>query len=200
MGRVGVTAEFYLIRHGETEWSMRGRHTGRTDLPLTPMGELQARRVGAQLLGIAFSQVLTSPLERARRTCELAGLGADARVEPDLREWDYGSYEGLTRAQIQAQRPRWDVFADGCPEGESVAKLEQRVDRVRDALRLAAGRIALFSHGHFLRALGVRWIDQPLRLGRYLPLDAGAISVLAFEHDDGLTPMLQAWNLRPANS
>lgn len=192
-----MAAELYLIRHGETEWSLRGRHTGRTDLPLTPKGEIQARRVGAQLRGLEFSQVLTSPLERARRTCELSGLGASARVEPDLSEWDYGSYEGLTRAQIQAGRPHWDVFADGCPEGESVGQLQARVDRVRDALRRAEGRIALFSHGHFLRALGVRWIDQPLRLAHYLALDAGGLSVLSFEHDDGITPLIQAWNLRP---
>ncbi len=192
-----MAAELYLIRHGETAWSLQGRHTGRTDLPLTPRGEAQAQRVGALLRALEFSQVLTSPLQRARRTCELSGLGASARVEPDLHEWDYGSYEGLTRAQIQAGRPDWDVFADGCPEGESVEQLQARADRVRDALRGASGRIALFSHGHFLRALAVRWIEQPLRLASRLALDAGALGVLAFEHDDATRPQIQAWNLRP---
>jgi probable phosphoglycerate mutase len=194
-----VAAELYLIRHGETVWSLVGRHTGRTDLPLTPRGEIQARRVGVQLRGLEFSQVLTSPLQRARRTCELAGLGASARVVPELSEWDYGSYEGLTRAQIQAQRPRWDVFQDGCPEGESAGQLQARVDRLRDALRRAGGRIAVFSHGHFLRALAVRWLDAPLPLARHLALDAGALGVLGFEHDDGLTPVIQLWNSRPAD-
>ncbi len=199
MGPVLVAAEIYLIRHGETVWSLLGRHTGRTDLPLTPTGEIQARRAGVQLRGLEFSQVLTSPLQRARRTCELAGLGAVARVVPDLGEWDYGSYEGLTRAQIQLERPRWDVFQDGCPEGESVGQLQARVDRLRDVLRRAGGRIALFSHGHFLRAFAVRWLDAPLPLARHLALDAGALSVLAFEHDDNVTPLVQLWNSRLAD-
>lgn len=193
-----MASALYLIRHGETAWSLNGRHTGRTDLPLTANGEQQARRLAPLLQGLAFSAVLVSPLQRARRTCELAGLGAQAQVEPSLSEWDYGSYEGQTRAQIQAQRPRWDVFEDGCPGGESVVQLEARVDRVRDTLRGAVGRIALFSHGHFLRALGVRWLDEPLRLGRHLALDAGCFSVLAFEHDDGVTPLIQLWNSQPA--
>jgi probable phosphoglycerate mutase len=195
-----VAAALYLIRHGETQWSLDGRHTGRTDLPLTANGERQARRIGQQLQGVAFSQVLVSPLQRARRTCELAGLGAQARVEPALSEWDYGSYEGQTRAQIQAGRPHWDVFEDGCPGGESVQQLQARVDVLRDALRRAAGRIALFSHGHLLRALGVRWLDQPLSLGRHLGFDAGALSVLAFEYDDGVTPLIQLWNSQPPGS
>jgi probable phosphoglycerate mutase len=195
-----VAATLYLIRHGETEWSLDGRHTGRTDLPLTANGESQARRLAPLLQGVGFSQVLVSPLQRARRTCELAGLGAQARVDPDLSEWDYGSYEGQTRAQVQAQRPHWDVFTDGCPGGESVAQLEARVDRVRDGLRRAGGRIALFSHGHFLRSLGVRWLEQPIALGRQLALDAGSLSVLAFEHDDGVTSMIQLWNLQPAGT
>jgi probable phosphoglycerate mutase len=194
-----VAAALYLIRHGATEWSLDGRHTGRTDLPLTAAGEEQARRIGLQLQGVVFSQVLVSPLQRARRTCELAGLGAQARVEPALREWDYGSYEGLTRAQIQAARPHWDVFVDGCPGGESVAQVQERVDRLRDALRRAGGRIALFSHGHLLRAFGVRWLDQPLPLARHLALDAGRMSVLAFEHDDGVTPLVQLWNSQSAD-
>jgi broad specificity phosphatase PhoE len=198
VGFVLVAAALYLIRHGETQWSLDGRHTGRTDLPLTPNGESQARRLAALLQGVTFSQVLVSPMQRARHTCELAGLGAQARVDPDLCEWDYGAYEGLTRAQIQAQRPHWDVFEDGCPGGESVFQLQTRVDRVRDALRRAGGRIAVFSHGHFLRALGVRWLDQPLSLGRHLALDAGSLSMLAFEHDDGVTPLIQLWNSEPA--
>jgi broad specificity phosphatase PhoE len=197
VGCVDVAAALYLIRHGETQWSLDGRHTGRTELALTPHGESQARRVGLLLQGVVFSQVLVSPRQRARRTCELAGLGAQAQVDECLSEWDYGVYEGQTRAQIQAQRPHWDVFQDGCPGGESVEQLQQRVDRVRDGLRRAGGRIALFSHGHFLRALGVRWLDQPLPLGRHLGLDAGSLSVLNFEHDDGVTPMIQLWNSLP---
>jgi broad specificity phosphatase PhoE len=198
VGCILVAAALYLIRHGETQWSLDGRHTGRTDLPLTANGESQARRLGLALQGLRFSQVLVSPLQRARQTCTLAGLGAQARVDQDLSEWDYGSYEGQTRAQIQAQRPHWDVFEDGCPGGESVGDLEARVDRVRDGLRRAGGRIALISHGHFLRALGVRWLDQPLSLGRHLALDAGSLSELAFEHDDGVTPLIQLWNSQPA--
>jgi probable phosphoglycerate mutase len=198
MAQYGVlAATLYLIRHGETEWSLNGRHTGRTDLPLTPNGESQARRLTPLLRGVVFSQVLVSPLQRARRTCELAGLGAQARVDPDLHEWDYGAYEGRTRLQIRAQRPDWEIFADGCPGGESVAQLQARVDRVRDTLRRSGGHIALFSHGHFLRAFGVRWLDEPLRLARHLALDAGDLSVLAFEHDDGVTAMIQSWNLAP---
>jgi len=198
MGGILVAAALFLIRHGETQWSLEGRHTGRTDLPLTANGENQARRIGAQLQDVVFSQVLVSPLQRARRTCELAGFGAQARVDSALSEWDYGSYEGQTRAQIQAGRPHWDVFEDGCPGGESVGQMQARVDRLRDELRRAGGRIALFSHGHFLRAFGVRWLDQPLALGRHLALDAGALSVLAFEHDDGVTPLIQLWNSQPA--
>jgi broad specificity phosphatase PhoE len=197
MGCVIVAAVLYLIRHGETEWSLNGRHTGRTDLPLTANGEHQARLLAPLLQSVVFSRVLVSPLQRARRTCELAGLGAQAQVDSTLSEWDYGSYEGQTRLQIQAQRPGWDVFEDGCPDGESVDQLEARVDGVRDRLRGAGGRIALFSHGHFLRALGARWLDQPVRLGRQLLLDAGSIGVLAFEHDAGVMPLIQLWNSQP---
>jgi probable phosphoglycerate mutase len=188
--------ELCLIRHGETAWSLSGQHTGLTDVPLTEHGEQQARALGTVLHAMSFTQVLVSPLQRARRTCELAGLGSRARVVAQLHEWDYGAYEGLTRAQIRAQQPDWDVFRDGCPGGESPAQLLARVDGLLSELRALAGRIALFSHGHLLRALAVRWIELPLRAGLHFGLDAASLSLLSYEHDDPLEPAIELWNLQ----
>ena len=184
--------QIYLLRHGETAWSLTGQHTGRTDLPLTENGERRASRLRARLQGIKFSHVLTSPLQRARRTCELAGLGAVAQAEPDLQEWDYGDYEGRTTADIRTQHPGWDVFVDGCPHGESVEQISQRADRALMALRQLGGTIALFSHGQFLRALAVRWVGLPVREGRHFALDTASISILGSERDPD--PAIMLWN------
>ncbi len=194
MGRQPVVEQIYLIRHGETAWSLSGRHTGRTDVPLTARGELQAKQVGALLNALQFSQVLVSPLQRARRTCELAGYGQVMRVEPNLHEWDYGQYEGLTSEQIRAQYADWDVFRDGCPGGESPKQMGSRVDGVLSQLRSMSGRVAVFSHGHFLRALAVRWIELPLRQGRNFGLNAGALSMLGYEHHNVREPAIELWN------
>jgi broad specificity phosphatase PhoE len=151
--------EVYLVRHGETAWSISGQHTGRTDLALTAHGEEQARGLVARLRGLSFDQVFTSPLRRALRTCELAGFGGCATLDPELLEWDYGDYEGRTLAQIHQVRPGWDLFRDGCPGGESVAQISARVDRVISRLRALGGRVLLFSSGHVLRVLAARWVE-----------------------------------------
>jgi broad specificity phosphatase PhoE len=197
MGRQPVVEQIYLIRHGETAWSLSGQHTGRTDVPLTAHGEQQARQVGELLRGIRFSQVLASPLQRARRTCELAGLGAAMCVDETLREWDYGQYEGLTNAQIQARQADWDVFRDGCPGGESTEQMRARADAVCAQLRAPSGSVAVFSHGHFLRALAVRWIELPLLHGRNFGLNAGAVCLLGYEHHSLQEPAIELWNLVP---
>lgn len=185
----------YLLRHGETAWSLTGQHTGRTDLPLTANGERQATGLRERLHGITFAHVLTSPLQRAHRTCELAGLGAVAQVEPDLQEWDYGDYESLTTAEIHERQPGWNVFENGCPQGESVEQISQRADRMLEKIRRLDGTVALFSHGHFLRALAARWIGLPLRDGRLFALETGSVSVLGYEHPDYQpTPVITRWN------
>jgi broad specificity phosphatase PhoE len=197
MGPGAVVEQLYLIRHGQTSWSLSGQHTGRTDLPLTEQGEQQARELGPLLHAISFSQVLVSPMQRARRTCELAGLGAQARIDPLLHEWDYGDYEGLTRAQIQATRPQWDVFRDGCPGGESPEQVSARADQILAQAQAMSGRVALFSHGHLLRALAVRWIELSIQAGLHFGLEAGSLSLLGYEHGSALEPAIELWNARP---
>lgn len=189
-----MATEVYLIRHGETAWSLSHQHTGSTDLPLTENGEDQARRVGLLIHGIAFAQVLVSPLRRARRTCELAGLDPVAQITLDLREWDYGDYEGLTPAEVRARRPGWNVYRDGCPGGESAAQVAVRADRIVAALRAMQGRIAVFSHGQFLRALAARWIELPMEMGYHFGLDTGSLSVLGHEHNNVDAPAISLWN------
>lgn len=189
-----MAAQIFLIRHGETEWSLNGRHTGRTDLPLTENGERRAAALRGPLKGAGFAAVLTSPLQRARRTCELAGFGSVARVEPDLQEWDYGTYEGRTSADIRAERPGWNVFQDGCPQGESVEQISRRADRVLSGLRASDGTVALFSHGQFLRVLAVRWIGLPAREGQHLALGTASVSILGFERHSGDVPAILQWN------
>src|SRR3974390_1141063 len=152
----------YLARHGETAWSLSGQHTGLTDLPLTERGELNARRLGERLKGLTFAKVFTSPLRRAVRTGELAGCGGGAEIDPDLGEWNYGRYEGRRPAEICAERPDWQLFRDGCPGGESPAEVAARADRAVDRLRAVQGDVLLFSSGHFLRVLAVRWIGIEL--------------------------------------
>ena len=180
-----------LVRHAETQWSRDGRHTGRTDIPLTDCGRQAARALGRRLAGWHFELVLVSPSRRARATCELSGLGARAQVREELLEWDYGEYEGLTSAQIEAERANWSLWRDGCPGGESAAEVGARADRVIAELNAAEGAAAVFSHGHTLRVLGARWIALDPRDGGRLGLSTSAICVLGHEHG---TPILARWN------
>jgi probable phosphoglycerate mutase len=187
----------YLARHGETEWSLSGRHTGLTDIPLTPRGEEGARALAAPLDGIAFEQVFTSPLQRAKRTSELAGFGASAAVDSDLVEWDYGNYEGRKTDEIVAERPGWQLFRDGCPGGELPAQVGARADRVIARVRAATGNTLLFSSGHFLRTLAARWLGLPPGDGRLLYLSTATLSTLGYEHSV-TEPVLRLWNSIPA--
>ncbi len=180
-----------LVRHGTTEWSVSSRHTGRTDLPLTEDGRRSARLVGKALASYQFSLVLTSPLQRARETCMLAGLGDKAQQRPDLMEWDYGDYEGLTTAEIRAERPGWSLWRDGVPNGETVQEVGKRADRIIAEVRAAGGNAALFAHGHVLRVLTARWLDQPPEDGRLYALDTATISVLSYEREQ---PVIARWN------
>lgn len=183
----------YLARHGETEWSRAGQHTGRTDLPLTPAGEAAARTLADRLRGVAFAGVFTSPLQRARRTCELAGFAA-AEIDPDLMEWDYGRYEGRTTADIKSESPDWDLFREGAPGGESPADIAARADRVVTRVRAAAGPVLLFSSGHFLRVLAARWCGLDVTFARHLLLDTASVSVLGYAHNQPDEPAVKVWN------
>ena len=183
----------YLARHGETAWSLSGQHTGLTDLPLTDRGERNARKLGEQLRGRSFASVWTSPLGRASRTCELAGFGAQADIDRDLLEWNYGEYEGLRTAEIHAKRPDWQLFRDGCPGGESPAEVGARADRVVNRVRAVEGDVLLFSSGHFLRVLTARWLGLEPQAGRYFLLSTASLSTLSYEHDLS-QPVIQLWN------
>ena len=185
-------AEVVLVRHGETEWSKAGRHTGRTDVPLTAEGRHQAERVREQLAGRSFSLVLSSPLSRARETCNLAGLGDRAESCEDLLEWDYGSYEGATTEEIRRSRPGWSVFAGGAPGGETLEQVGQRVDRVIARIRSTPGDVALFAHAHVLRILAARWLGLEPAGGRYFFLATASVSVLGQERE---TSVVRQWNL-----
>lgn len=183
----------YLARHGETVWSREGRHTGRTDLPLTKQGERNAERLGERLAGLDFVKVLTSPLQRAKRTCELAGFGAVAEVDPDLVEWNYGDYEGIRTAEIRKKRPDWALFRDGCPNGESPADVAARADRVVARIRAIEGNVLIFSSAHFLRVFTARWLGLEPLIGKYLMLDTASLSALTYEHDL-CDPAIRVWN------
>jgi broad specificity phosphatase PhoE len=183
----------YLARHGETAWSLSGQHTGRTDLPLTERGESNARALGERLRGLAFAKVLTSPLQRAVRTCDLAGFGAVAKIDPDLVEWDYGQYEGRRTAEIHAERPDWQLFRDGCPGGESPGQIGARADRVVERVRAVKGDVLVFSSGHFLRVLAARWLGLDAAGGRYLLLSTASLSALGYEHNPA-EPAIRLWN------
>jgi broad specificity phosphatase PhoE len=185
------TQKVVLVRHGETEWTVSRRHTGRTDIPLTENGRQEAKLIAARLADQRFASVLTSPLSRARETCELAELGTPATVTDDLLEWDYGDYEGRRTADIRTERPDWLLFRDGVPHGESPDDVARRVDRVIARAREVDGDVALFAHGHLLRVLGARWIDQPPADGAHLLLSTGAICLLGWERE---TPVLIHWN------
>jgi probable phosphoglycerate mutase len=182
-----------LIRHGETEWSLSRQHTGTTDIPLTENGRQVARLLQPILAKHDFALVLTSPLRRARETCELAGLGDRAQIDPDLMEWNYGEYEGLTPAQIHAKRPNWMLFTDGCPGGESPDQVEVRVDRVIARIRAVTGgsNIAVFAHGHLIRAFAARWLGLRVADGRLFLLDPATINVLSFYRT---VPAVKHWN------
>ncbi|MCW3069498.1 MAG: histidine phosphatase family protein [Solirubrobacterales bacterium] len=183
--------EVVLVRHAETEWSRAGRHTGRTDIPLTEGGRSAARALAGRLRRWRFARVLVSPLRRARETCELSGLGELAEVRDDLAEWDYGEYEGLTTAEIHERRPSWNLWRDGCPAGESPEQVGARADRVIAELSAVDGAVAVFSHGHMLRVLGSRWIELPPGTGARLALSAGALCILGYERE---TAVLAGWN------
>ncbi len=183
-----------LVRHGETAWSASGRHTGRTDVPLTAEGERMAARLGERLAGQTFDRVFTSPLQRAAKTCVLAGFGGRAVVDPDLVEWDYGDYEGRTSKDIQAERPGWRIFRDGCPHGEQAGDVGARADRVIARLRAVEDRAILFSSAHVLRVLTARWLGLPASEGRGFKLDTASLSVLAYEHDSRDEPVVALWN------
>jgi probable phosphoglycerate mutase len=183
----------YLARHGETAWSLSGQHTGRTDLPLTERGERNARALGERLRGLTFAKVYTSPLQRAARTCELAGFGHAAEIDPDLVEWDYGQYEGRRTAEIHAERPDWQLFRDGCPGGESPGEIGARADRVVGRMRAVNGDVLVFSSGHFLRVLAARWLGLDAAGGRYLLLSTASLSALAYEHNLA-EPAIRLWN------
>lgn len=183
--------ETVTVRHAETEWSIAGRHTGRTDIPLTARGRKAAMALREQLSRWRFDLVLVSPLTRARETCELCGLDAGAQLCPDLCEWDYGDYEGLTTREIRAQRPDWLLWRDGCPGGESSADVGGRADRVIAEIGAREGNVAVFSHGHMLRVLGARWIELGPESGARLALSTGAICVLGHERE---TRVLARWN------
>jgi broad specificity phosphatase PhoE len=187
-----MASELWLIRHGETAWSLSGAHTGTTDLPLTPEGEAKARGLGAKLGGHHFALVLTSPMQRARRTCELAGLGAQAQVDPSLSEWNYGSYEGLSTADIQRTRPGWSPFRDGFPDGETIDQVAIRAQAVIARALAADGNVALFAHGHILRILGTQWLGLPPADARLFALNTASISALGYEHE---TRVITRWNL-----
>jgi broad specificity phosphatase PhoE len=183
----------YLARHGETAWSLSGQHTGLTDLPLTPRGECNARRLGERLKGLEFARVFTSPLQRASRTCELAGFGPKAEVDRDLVEWHYGDYEGLRTADIHAKRPDWEPFRDGFPGGESFDQVAARADRVVNRVRSVEGAVLLFSSGHFLRILAARWLSLEPEGGRYFLLSTASLSTLTYEHNPS-EPVIGMWN------
>jgi broad specificity phosphatase PhoE len=183
----------YLARHGETEWSLSGQHTGMTDLPLTPLGCRNAQRLGRRLADLSIASVFCSPLLRARSTCEQAGFKQRAVIDPDLVEWNYGDYEGLTSPQIHQSRPDWFLFRDGCPGGESVADIQLRADRVLRRLREVTGDVLLFSSGHFLRVLAARWLGLDASAGQYFMLTTATLSTLGYEHDFG-DPVIRLWN------
>ncbi|HEY7318082.1 MAG TPA: histidine phosphatase family protein [Candidatus Binatia bacterium] len=184
----------YVARHGETAWSLSGQHTGVTDLPLTERGEGNARRLGERLKGLTFTKVFTSPLQRAARTCELAGFGATAELDGDLREWNYGEYEGRRTAEILAERPGWQLFRDGCPGGESPNQVGARADRVVNRLRAVRGDVLLFSSGHFLRVLAARWLGLAAGAGSYFLLTTASLGMLSYEHNSPSEPVIRLWN------
>lgn len=190
-----VFPEIYLVRHGETAWTISGQHTGRSDIPLTERGEREAQQLRVRLQGVTFATVLTSPLQRARRTGELAGFAECVHADPDLMEWDYGAYEGRRSSEIRAERPGWDLFKDGCPNGETLADVTARADRVISRVRALDADVLVFAHMELLRVLAARWVAQPALEARRLYLETASVSVLGYDH--GLDePVIRLWNDR----
>jgi broad specificity phosphatase PhoE len=189
-----VTPCVYLVRHGETEWTLTGQHTGLTDVPLTENGQRVARLLRRALTAEVFALVLTSPLQRARRTCELAGFGGCAELEGDLMEWNYGNFEGLTPREIEAQAPGWLLFTDGCPGGETPGQVGARVDRVIARVRSMEGHVALFGHGHLFRVLAARWLGLPVSAGSHFLLDPATVNILSYYRG---IPAVKQWNAGP---
>jgi broad specificity phosphatase PhoE len=189
-----MAPQIYIIRHGETGWSLSGKHTSRTDVPLTPAGEASAFQLATRLHGLNFSIVLSSPRQRAIRTCQLAGLGSAAAIDPDLVEWDYGDDEGLKTSEILQDRPGWNLFRDGCPNGESPAQAQTRADRVLQSLRSRDGNIALFTHGHFGSVLIARWIQLRIIHGQNFPLRTASLSILSANPRHHNTPVISLLN------
>ena len=183
-----------LVRHGETAWSLSGQHSGHADIPLTLNGEEEARRLGDRIRDVSFRYVFTSPLLRARQTCQFAGFADNAEAEPDLIEWDNGDYQGRTHKEIEASRPGWDLFRDGCPNGESPQQISDRVDRLIEKLAKLHGNVALFTHGHLGRALGARWIGMSIELADRLLLDTASLSVLSHQHNQASERAIALWN------
>ncbi len=189
-----MTLRLYFIRHGETEWSLSGQHTSRTDISLTNQGEQDVRELAERIRPVKFSRVFTSPRQRAQRTCELVGLGTVAEVEPDLTEWDYGDYEGQRSADILQARPGWNLFRDGCPSGETPAQISDRADRFIARLRALDGNVALFSHGHFGRVLAARWIGLLVSEAQHFLLSTASVSILGYEHNLAEESAIVLWN------
>ena len=186
--------ELVLARHGETEWSRTGRHTGRTDVPLTDVGRRQASLLAVSLAGRHFERVLSSPLSRALETCRLAGFGDAAETRDELLEWNYGKYDGLTTLEIRSERPGWSLWRDGCPGGETATDVGERADRLLEELRELPGDVALFAHGHVLRVLAARWIGLPAQAGALLALATATVSTLGWERE---TAVVRLWNAPP---
>jgi probable phosphoglycerate mutase len=183
----------YIVRHGETAWSLSGQHTGLTDLPLTARGESNARYLRGRLAGITFAKVFRSPLQRATRTCELAGFGGVAETDSSLVEWNYGDYEGLKSSEIHQKRPDWQLFRDGCPGGETPEQVATRADDFLQRVRAGNGNVLIFSSGHFLRMLSLRWLGIEVTAAKFFALDAASVSMLGADHG-GTQPVIQLWN------
>ena len=188
-----MPGELWLIRHGETEWSLSGAHTGRTDIPLTERGHWEALALGNVLAGQRFALVLTSPMQRAKETCRLAGFSDGAQVDPDLREWDYGDYEGRSTAEIRRGRPDWLLWRQGVPNGETVEQVGARAEQVIARATAVDGNVALFAHGHILRILTARWLGLPADGGRLFAMGTASVSTLGHEHE---TRVITRWNLQ----
>ncbi|TWU20923.1 Alpha-ribazole phosphatase [Novipirellula galeiformis] len=192
-----MTLRLFLVRHGETAWSLSGQHSGRADIPLTENGEHEARQLGDRIRSFTFSHVMTSPLQRAQRTCELAGLPRPAEIESDLMEWDNGDYESRTHQEIVATHPGWNLFRDGCPNGEMPEQISARADRLIHRLIELDGDIALFSHSHFGRVLAARWIGLSAKHAQQFLLNTASLSILGYEHDRPDQPAIALWNSAP---
>lgn len=197
---MSAALQLYLIRHGETAWSITGQHTGFTDIALTPHGEDEAGELASRLRTVQFTRILTSPLLRARQTCELAGFGAAGEIDPDLVEWNYGDYEGKRTVDIHEERPGWNVWRDGCPHGETPVNVSDRADRLLARLRELAGNVALFTHGQFGSAVAARWIGLAVIEAQHLALGPASISMLAHEAGHPKVPVIALWNARADRS